>query len=48
MHVRYHNFVDVSLDYIFCWVDAPEGKLEYHPEIPTDKEELRQIFGDVL
>ncbi len=42
---RYADFFDVSLDYIFCRVDTPEGKLyEYHPELPPDKEELRRFL----
>lgn len=42
---RYADFFDVSLDYIFCRVDVPEGKLyEYHPELPPDKAEMRRFL----
>ena len=42
---KYADFFDVSLDYIFARTDAPEGKLyEYHPQVPLDKEEIRQFL----
>ena len=47
--VRYADYFDVSLDYIFGRTDNPQGKLyEYQPRILTDKiedkEDLRQFI----
>lgn len=42
---KYADFFDVSLDYIFARVEEPKGKLyEYHPELPPDKEEIREFL----
>jgi len=42
---KYADLFDVSMDYIFCRSDAPEGKMyAYHPELPPDKEKMRQFL----
>jgi transcriptional regulator with XRE-family HTH domain len=48
--VRYADFFDVSLDYIFGRTDDPKGKMfEFQPKELTDtikdKEELRQFIN---
>jgi len=41
--VRYADYFDVSLDYIFGRTDAPQGKLyEFQPKPLTDKIENKQ------
>lgn len=42
---RYADFFDVSLDYIFCRTDKPQGKLyEFKPKAAPEREELRQFI----
>lgn len=42
---RYADFFDVSLDYIFCRTDKPQGKLyEFKPQAAPEREELRQFI----
>jgi transcriptional regulator with XRE-family HTH domain len=41
----YADHFDVSMDYIFCRTDNPQGKLyEYNPKIAADSEQLRQFI----
>ena len=41
----YADYFDVSLDYIFCRTDTPQGKLyKYNPRINADSDQLRQFI----
>lgn len=41
----YAEYFDVSLDYIFCRTDKPQGELfEFKPKIPFENEQLRQFI----
>lgn len=42
---KYADFFDVSLDYVFCRTDKPQGQTyEFKPQITPDKEELRRFI----
>lgn len=42
---RFADFFDVSLDYIFCRTDKPQGTTyDFNPTITPDKEEMRQFI----
>lgn len=42
--LKYANFFDVSIDYIFGRTDNPQGKLyEYKPKVLEDNKEMRQF-----
>ena len=42
---RYADYFDVSLDYIFCRTDQPEGKAyEFHPHITPEREDMRRFI----
>lgn len=42
--LKYANFFDVSIDYIFGRTDNPQGKLyEYKPKALEDNKEMRQF-----
>ena len=41
----YADFFDVSLDYIFCRTDEPQGKLyKYQPKIPLDDKKMEEFL----
>jgi len=41
----YADYFDVSMDYIFCRTDKPQGKLyEYKPKIAENTENMRQFI----
>lgn len=41
----YADFFDVSLDYIFCRTDEPQGKLyKFEPKLPFNDKELAQFI----
>ena len=41
----YADFFDVSLDYIFCRTDEPQGKLyKFQPKLSFDDKELEQFI----
>ena len=43
--VKYADYFDVSMDYLFARTDKPQGKLyEYRPKIATGSEEMRQFI----
>ena len=43
--LRYADYFDVSLDYIFGRTDKPQGKLyKFKPKATPEKEELRQFI----
>ena len=43
--LRYADYFDVSLDYIFGRTEKPQGKLyEYKPKIAEDSEEMRRFI----
>jgi transcriptional regulator with XRE-family HTH domain len=43
--IKYADFFDVSLDYIFGRTDAPQGKLyDYNPQIGPDQDQMRQFI----
>ncbi len=43
--VRVADFFDVSLDYIFCRTDQPEGKLyEFRPKATLENEDMRRFI----
>lgn len=43
--LRYADYFDVSLDYIFGRTDTPQGKLyKFKPKATPEKEELRQFI----
>lgn len=43
--VKYADYFDVSMDYIFARTDKPQGKLyEYRPKITTGSEEMKQFI----
>ena len=43
--LRYADFFDVSLDYIFGRTDKPQGRLyKFQPKATPEKEELRQFI----
>lgn len=43
--IRYADYFDVSMDYIFARTDKPQGALyEYRPKIETNNAELRQFI----
>ena len=45
MFVKYADYFDVSMDYLFARTDKPQGKLyEYRPKIATGSEEMRQFI----
>lgn len=42
---RFADFFDVSMDYIFCRTDKPQGTMyQFNPIITPDKEELRRFI----
>jgi len=42
---KYADFFDVSLDYVFCRTDKPQGQTyEFNPKITPDTEKLRQFI----
>lgn len=42
---KYADFFDVSLDYVFCRTNKPQGQTyEFKPQITPDKEELRRFI----
>lgn len=42
----YADYFDVSMDYIFCRTDKPQGKLyEYKPKLPASNEEMQQFIS---
>ena len=42
---RFADFFDVSMDYIFCRTDKPQGKTyNFNPTITPDKEEMRRFI----
>jgi len=42
---RFADFFDVSMDYIFCRTDKPQGTTyEFNPAITPDKEEMRRFI----
>ena len=43
--LRYADYFDVSMDYIFGRTDKPQGKLyKFKPKVTPEKEELRQFI----
>lgn len=43
--IKYADFFDVSLDYIFGRTDNPQGKLyDYNPQISPDQDQMRQFI----
>ena len=43
--VKYADYFDVSMDYIFARTDKPQGKLyEYRPKIAAGSEEMKQFI----
>ena len=43
--VKYADYLDVSMEYLFARTDKPQGKLyEYRPKIATGSEEMRQFI----
>lgn len=43
--MKYADYFDVSMDYLFARTDKPQGKLyEYRPKIATGSEEMRQFI----
>ena len=43
--VKYADYFDVSMDYLFARTDKPQGTLyEYRPKIATGSEEMRQFI----
>lgn len=43
--VKYADYFDVSMDYLFARTDKPQGKLyDYRPKIATGSEEMRQFI----
>lgn len=41
----YADFFDVSLDYIFCRTDEPQGKLyQFQPKIPLDDKKMEELL----
>ncbi len=41
----YADFFDVSLDYIFCRADEPQGKLyQFQPKIPLDDKKMEEFL----
>ena len=42
---RFADFFDVSLDYIFCRTDKPQGTTyDFNPTITPDKEDMRRFI----
>ena len=42
---RFADFFDVSLDYVFCRTDKPQGiTYDFNPTITPDKEEMRRFI----
>ena len=45
MFRKYADYFDVSLDYIFCRTENPEGKAyAFHPRITPEKEDMRRFI----
>lgn len=43
--VKYADYFDVSMDYLFARTDKPQGKrYEYRPKIAAGSEEMRQFI----
>lgn len=43
--VKYADYFDVSMDYIFARTDKPQGRLyEYRPKITVGSEEMKQFI----
>lgn len=43
--IKYADFFDVSLDFIFGRTDNPQGKLyDYNPQISPDQDQMRQFI----
>lgn len=43
--VKYGDYFDVSMDYIFARTDKPQGKLyEYRPKIAVESEQMKQFI----
>jgi len=41
----YANYFDVSLDYIFCRADKPQGKLfEFRPKLSKENEQMKAFI----
>lgn len=39
------DYFDISLDYLFCRTDKPEGKLyEYKPKFKADEKDMKQFI----
>ena len=42
---RFADFFDVSMDYVFCRTDKPQGTTyDFNPTITPDKEEMRRFI----
>ncbi len=47
--VKYADFFDVSMDYLYCRTDEPRGKLyDYQPRILKDKAEENKEMRDFI
>ena len=43
--VKYADYFDVSMDYLFARTDNPQGKLyEYRPKIAAGSDEMKQFI----
>lgn len=42
---RFADFFDVSMDYLFCRTDKPQGRIyEFKPTITPDREEMQRFI----
>ena len=42
---RFADFFDVSMDYLFCRTDKPQGRIyEFRPTITPDREEMQRFI----